>query len=649
MAPASRRWLARLLVVVAALGVLSRGLDGPFVYDDVHTIVEDPAVRELWPPFDARPGSNASGRPLVALSLALNHAAGGLEPRGYHLVNALLHALDALLLLELTRRLLARTGLREAAEGAALAAALLWAVHPLTTDALLQVASRGEVLVATFGLWTLLAVESTLDAPRPGGRALLATLLCAAAMASKEVAVSLPLLALGMDRTFAAGSLAGALRARGRLYAGLAATWGVLALCLLGAERGEAVGFGRELGALDYLRTQAQALPHYLRLALWPSGLSADYSGWPPVRSWGPALAPGALVLALVGAALLGTLRNRPAGWVGLAVLALLAPSSSVIPITGEWIAEHRMYLPLAGLCALGAGAAAAALLRLAPSRRRVAGGALTLLLAAPLALATVDRTRAWSDAADLWRAVLAAYPESPRAHDSLAVLALREGRLDEALGHAREAKRLAPELYTVDYNLGTILLMRGQAEEAVEALLRARERLEGSAALHANLGAALGQVGREAEAVRELERALALDPGYARAHRNLAVLRLRAGEPRAALPHLARCVELAPDPWVVEASIRVLAAGADDGARDGRAALALAERLAAGAPGAPRPLSLLALALAEVGRHEEATRQAEAALTGARRAGDADLAASLEAQLEAYRSGRPWRERYRP
>jgi tetratricopeptide (TPR) repeat protein len=367
------------------------------------------------------------------------------------------------------------------------------------------------------------------------------------------------------------------------------------------------------------------------------------------VRSWGPALAPGALVLALVGAALLGTLRNRPAGWVGLAVLALLAPSSSVIPITGEWIAEHRMYLPLAGLCALGAGAAAAALLRLAPARRRIAGGALTLLLAAPLALATVDRTRAWSDAADLWRAVLAAYPESPRAHDSLAVLALREGRLDEALGHAREAKRLAPELYTVDYNLGTILLMRGQAEEAVEALLRAREHLEGSAALHANLGAALGQVGREAEAVRELERALALDPGYARAHRNLAVLRLRAGEPRAALPHLARCVELAPDPWVVEASIRVLAADPDDGARDGRAALALAERLAAGAPGAPRPLSLLALALAEVGRHEEATRQAEAALTGARRAGDADLAASLEAQLEAYRSGRPWRERYRP
>ena len=649
MSSGSRRWLARLCVVLAALGVLSGGLDGPFVYDDVHTIVEDPAVRELWPPFDAREGSNASGRPLVALSLALNHALGGLGPRGYHTTNALLHALNALLLLELVRRLLQRTRLRSVADGTALAAALVFAVHPLATDALLQVASRGEVLVATFTLVTLLVVEGCLDGTPRQRQVALATLACAGAMASKEIAVSLPLVALAMDRTFSGGSLRDTWRTRRGLYLGLAASWVVLGVCLGFAERGQAVGFGRELGPLDYLRTQAQALPHYIRLTLWPTGLSADYSGWEPVRSWAPALLPGALVLGLLLTAAVGLARGRGWGWLGLALFAVLAPSSSFLPITGEWIAEHRMYLPLAGLTALGASAVAALLLQ-RPERQQVVAGALVLtLVGLPLGVATYRRTQVWSDETRLWTDVLATYPDSPRAHDSLAVLALREGRLDEALGHAREARRLAPELYTVDYNLGTILLMRGEAGEAVEALERAREHLEGSAGYHANLGAALGQAGREADAIRELRRAVALDPDQLRAHRNLAVLHLGADRPAEALPHLSRCVESAPNAWVIEAAIRVLAADPDGSVRDGRAALGLATQLARSAPGAALPLSLLGMALAETGDLESAKQRAEEAREAAGRSGDARLVEALERQLEAYRAGRPWRERYRP
>ncbi len=468
-------------------------------------------------------------------------------------------------------------------------------------------------------------------------------------MASKEVAVSLPLVILAYDRTFVSASFREALRGRRSTYAALAATWIVLGLALATAERGVAVGFGRELSSVDYLRTQAQGLVHYLRLGVWPSGLAADYSGWPPVTTWGPALLPGALVVALFAASIWGFLRRNPAGWVGLTVFAALAPSSSVIPITGEWLAEHRMYLPLAGLVALAVAGGARLLERLPVAQRGLVAGALLVLLAVPLARATAGRCVVWSDAGALWSDVLAIYPENARAHDSLAALWLQEGRYAEALASAREAKRLDPDLYTVDYNLATILLMQGEARAALPHFVDAAPHLAGDFRFHANYGAALGQAGRREDAIRELRSAVAVAPDYAQAHRNLALLLLQGGEARASLPHLRRVLQLAPDPWSVEAAIRLLACHPDPAVRDGREALQYAQRLTAGSAANPQALDLLAMSFAEIGRFTEAQQTAERALEIARGANATELARGVEERLQLYREQRPYRAAYQP
>ncbi|NQU10155.1 tetratricopeptide repeat protein, partial [bacterium] len=130
-------WLLVLVVFLA----YANSLSAPFLFDDVAAIVENPTIRQLWPPpgpLRTPPGSAACGRPVVNVTLAVNYALGGLQVRGYRLVNTGLHALAACLLFGLVRRTLSgpRLGPRwgHDARSLALALAAIWAVHPLQTS-----------------------------------------------------------------------------------------------------------------------------------------------------------------------------------------------------------------------------------------------------------------------------------------------------------------------------------------------------------------------------------------------------------------------------------------------------------------------------------------------------------------------------------
>src|SRR5216110_110617 len=109
-------WLAAGLLVAMTLAVYANSLRGPFVYDDIPSIAENPTIRHFRPLRDvllppAAGGVSVSGRPILNLSFAINHAISGEAVWSYHLLNVLIHAGAGLALFGLLRRTLYFAGL----------------------------------------------------------------------------------------------------------------------------------------------------------------------------------------------------------------------------------------------------------------------------------------------------------------------------------------------------------------------------------------------------------------------------------------------------------------------------------------------------------------------------------------------------------
>ena len=514
-----RSGLAIAALAAALALVYAGGLSGPFVFDDEDGILENPSIRSLWPlsvPLSP-PGAGkpVAGRPIANLSLALSYAAAGPDPTAFRLGTLALHAASALLAFGILRRCLAAPGMPEAlraqAPGLALAASLLWALHPLTSEVVLYAMQRSEALVACFLLLALTALQRCAEAAEPAARrafGALAAAACALGMASKEVMVAAPLLLLLYDRAFLAGSLRAALAARGGLHAACAASWLVLLALAVAAPRGASAAFFDP----DYLRAQVPMQWRYLELALWPAQLVLDYGSLDPARV-APLGASGGALLALLALVAWTSWRFPRAGFPGLWWFALLAPSSSFAAVLSEVGAERRAYLSLAGLVA-GAVALAGLTLARIPSRaaRRALALALLLSLLAAAGWRTRERAADFADPERLWRSSVAEWPENPRAWFNLGNQLRAAGRLDEAVA-----------AYQTSLGLGA------------------------TARAASNLGATLASLGRVAEALPVLERGVALDPRDARALANLGLALTLSGRHAEAAELLARAIELEP------------------------------------------------------------------------------------------------------
>ncbi|MDP2138105.1 MAG: tetratricopeptide repeat protein [Candidatus Didemnitutus sp.] len=539
------RRVAAFILVIAGFAAYANSWHGPFVFDDQGSIPGNPTIRSLasaWiPPADA--GITVAGRPLLNFSFALNYALSGEAVWSYHAVNLLIHLGAALLLAGLVRRTLQLPGAiptgRDSAGSIALFAALLWLVHPVQTAAVTYVVQRAESLAALWILATLHAFLRSLDSSNPLRWRCLAVAAAMAGVATKEVAAVAPLLVLLYDRTFVAGTFFPALRQRRGLYLALASSWLLLAgLMATTGARGGSVGFATAVPWWNYALQQAVAVVHYVRLAVWPHPLVFDY-GTPTITS---ALTVWPHLLA-IACALVGTivaLRFRPrAGFLAAAFFLLLAPSSSVIPVATQTMAEHRVYLPLAALT-----------IGFALLLHRFAGRFAAVILATVavvLGCLTWQRNLAYQDEVALWRATVAAAPENPRAHHNLGFTLTTRGDLEAAIPAYRRALALAPDYSDALNNLGNALLRRGQIDEALPLLRRATIVAPGDPDSWNSLGHAELVIGETSAAIQSFRRAIQLAPNYALAHSNLGQALALSGDVTAALSSLETAVELAP------------------------------------------------------------------------------------------------------
>jgi protein O-mannosyl-transferase len=592
---------AVIATIAVTFAAYSAAFTAPFVFDDAANIPDNPSIQRLWPPsvpLSPPPNIGVSERPIVNYSFALNYALNdwlGVDQRpdpygryktvSYHIVNVALHLVCGFLLFGIIRRTLRLKGFATdwaaTADSAAAIVAGLWLLHPIQTEAIDYMTQRTEIMVSAFYLGTLYAWIRSWDAKdsrRTARWCATAVALCLLGMGSKEVMISAPLMVVLYDRAFRFNSwrdLFDAPRMRRWAYAGLVATsvWAIV-LIAGGSRTRSTVGFHLGMTWYDYVYTQSWAIPHYVRLALWPDRLTLDY-GQKPIGGLTPI--PGLILMVALGVATIAAwMRAEEWGWFGFLgawFFLILAPSSSFVPIRTEIAAERRIYLAFASILvllpiatetvrrrlasrstrwsgALAISLSGVTLFYLIVSRWRAQQIATTIAAAGPASaavLAWVIRIGIASFAAALLWALIAS---RRRAWVPGVVVALLGAatfargttyRDEENLWRDVVLKR--PDNPRGYNNLAAALLDRNPPRTVeAEALLRHAIALDSTYLDPWNTLAEIDvRRGQLSDARALLERALAIDSNYVEGGEQLGNILVRQGQPEAAIPILER------------------------------------------------------------------------------------------------------------
>jgi len=538
-------------ILLLSLLAYANALGNEFTYDDFPYVIANDAIhlplgRLVWARYDV----SGLWRPLTLLSYAANYAVGGSHPFSYHLFNILAHAAVSVLLYRLLLEMLGRPKL-------ALAASLVFAVHPLHTEAVTSAAGRMEVLAAgfVFAAWLLHWRE------KPYAAAVCFLL----ALGSKESAAAFLLLVPAADWVL-----------RKRFVTSANLVYGLTFAVYL-ALRWKAVGlFGlTDISPVDNPLAPLTAplrIANALRLAglmlflhVYPARLTLEYSyNAIPVILDRTLLAQWVTLSAALLAAWIWLARRSTAVFLAGAIyLAGFALTSNILFPVGNNFGERWAYLPSAGFCLL-AGLGYERL----EQRRRVLALLLLGLAIAGLSARTIVRNADWRNTFTLFSAAVRAYPNSVKAQWPLGQEYLQRGDLARAEEHLQAAVRIFPLIPDLQVALGVLAFRKGDLAAADQHF---RDAVRDSAGnLNANdvqvtYASFLVQTRRFAPALAVLDAVIAAQPGSSRAHSNRAVLYYYLEQPGRARADAQTALRLNP--------------------ANQQAANLLEKRLAAGAP----------------------------------------------------------------
>jgi len=557
-ATGGKRLLKRALIVaVLALVTYANNLGHDWAYDDHEYIVNNDFVENPARIADIFSTTYLYGvdgiqtglyRPVTILSYALNAALTGLRPSLFHLVNDLLHAANSVLVLFV---ILSLTG----GSNIAFFTALLFATHPVHTEAVDNVVGRAELLAFLFSMLTLLFHSMRGRRFRVYYPLSLACFMLA--LMSKEVAAALPVVILLL---VVGENLRGERKRIGSPAAGVAGYFAVLAVYMavrhvviarLGPVPGVMFSDNPLAGMpfMERLPTALAVLVKYLLLLLFPFRLSADYSynQVPILESlFGiPALAGLAVVAGAVFA--LGRSANRsPVLYTGTLLLALpfLVFSNILFP-TGTIMGERLLYTPSLGFCLLLAwGVRHMFVHRLnRPSAARWIVTAIVVFYGGR----SFARNFAWKDNDTIFSATARTSPNSVKNSYNYALALKRRGRIDEAIHWYRRAVDIWPGHQSAWFNLGNALRERGRLREAVDAYDKAIELLPSDIGAMHNLALTYKTLEEPEKAVAVFKRILLTRPDDVSVFTNIAVTWAECGEYDKALEILERLAKLNP------------------------------------------------------------------------------------------------------
>ncbi|QGJ68393.1 Hypothetical protein PBC10988_0520 [Planctomycetales bacterium 10988] len=605
------RWLPFLvgcLIFLAPWCVYWNSWEVPFQFDDLPNIVQNPRIHDL----NSLEYLGGTQRPLLYASLALNWAISQEEVWSYHLVNILIHATAGWLLWATLLRSFRLPHFRDRFQSSALplatVIALLWIVHPLQTQSVTYIVQRAESGMACLFLLGWYALLRSHQSKSTFGNLfweLTMLLACSMSMAMKEVGLMTLFVLPLFDGMYVTERWSVTFGRRGWVYGGLCLSGAVLLFLLWKTpEVSSSAGFGyQSISFWEYFRTQPQILWHYLGLMLAPWPLCLDYA-WPVAYAWSSILWPGLGMMSLLFLSLFGMWKRSAAGFLGLSIFLILAPTSSFVPIA-DLAFEHRLYLPLAAFLTLVITSGAWVLDRFQrryPHFQKPLLVIVSVLLFAwigTLGTLTVLRNQDYQSEIALWRSVLEVRPENPRAWENLGIALVHVDRFAEAQRCCEEALRIQPRRSKARNGLAMALDGQNEIERAIAEYLLALESSPNSAEIHLNLGNALfkSSFWKEAEthyrrslqlsevsnplahyglgnalteqaklkeAATQYQAALKQKPLFASAHCNLGMVYLRQGKSSEAQKSVETAIEIRPqypEAYHILSAIKVLQA----------------------------------------------------------------------------------------
>ena len=563
--PGPRRdlWICAILFL-ATFAVYFQVRHHEFIlYDDPDYVTDNLHVRGGLTPegvaWAFTTGHAGNWFPLTWMSHMVDCQIFGVDSGPQHLMNVLFHALAALLLFAVLRRM---TG----AVWRSAFVAFLFSLHPLHVESVAWIAERKDVLSAFLWFLTIWAYLGYVK--RPGrGRYLMVMVVFSLGLMAKSMVVTLPIVLLLLDLwplqriAFGGQPLPNGRGSVGRILLEkvpmLALSLGVAVVTYVVQRRGHAV---MPLDLIPLSQRLANALVSYVAYVadmLWPARLAVFYPFPLHVPLWQP-VAAGLAVLA-VSILALRSIERRPylaVGWFWY--LVTLTPVIGLVQVGSQARADRYTYIPTVGLSiALAWGAA-----EFVRSRPRLRTAMAAAAVASCLACAALTWRQAgfWQDTISLfrhslsvtsgnflgynilgvalrdrgrleeaitsYREALKIHPQFEEALVNLSRALSEQGRADEALTHVAAAAQIKPDDVEAQYNLGTELADRGRFAEAVEALQIAVRLKPDYAKAHANLGSALANLGRLDEAIAQFNEALRIDPGLADVRKNLEAAR---------------------------------------------------------------------------------------------------------------------------
>jgi tetratricopeptide (TPR) repeat protein len=549
------------LILLLTLIVYIPAMRGGYIWDDDSYITENTTLRtpdglrRIW----LEPRALPQYYPLVHTTFFFLFHLWQVNPFGYHLVNVLLHALNAILLLLLLSRLRVPGGWL---------AALLFALHPVQVESVAWITERKNVLSVFFYLASFLAylrycdltvdLDQTSPDIHPATSKVtytfwpfypLSLFLFVCALLSKTVTCSLPaaiLLVLWWKRVricwrdtlplipyFVVGA-----------FLGLTTVW--LEIHHVGAQ-----GEEWALSFIDRFLVAGRALWFYASKLAWPHKLTFIYPKWQvDATVWWQYLFPAAAMAVIFT---LWLLRHRIGKGPLVAVLffaGTLIPALGffdIYPMRYSFVADHFQYLASIGLIVLAAATVSTLLTGLNPWQRK-SGLALCLAVLIIFAIQVWQQGNIYRNAETLYQDTITKNPNSWMAHNNLGLILKAEGRHHEAIDHFSRTLQIKPDYAEAHNNLGNVLALKGETEKAIAHFTKALELDPNLPGAHNNLGNILEHQGRINEALYHYSLALQLNPAFADAYFNVGNLQARQGRSEEAIANFSQALQLKPE-----------------------------------------------------------------------------------------------------